>query len=546
MAFVFSAPEPTVIPVQGGHEQVPVRRVYCVGRNYWDHGIEMGGNPEREPPFFFSKPTDAVLSPPRARPDEPVNVPYPQFTENFHYECELVIVIGRGGVYIPEERALENVFGYAVGVDFTRRDLQNIAKKQGRPWDTSKGFDFSAPIGHVVPRQGCPDIESATMTFKVNGEVKQQTTLKKMIWSCAEIVAKLSEQFELFPGDVIFTGTPAGVGAVKPGDLCQCEVTGLPSLNVNVTAPLHIKGVSSDDRESKEFQGFTSKDSDRIVAETLKNSSHERFKQVMKIFLNHLHRAVKEIEPTFEEFHLALEFFNKCGQISTEKRQEWILLSDILGVSMLVDSLVNASPLTGAVLPPTESSVQGPFLSAHPLREFNEDIYLSKKDSALPCLYTGRVLSQLDGSPIRDAEIDIWLTDVDAYYSVQTSGQPEHNLVGKFKSTAEGRYQFKAIVPTPYPVPTDGPVGTLLDIWGRKSMRPAHIHFKIVAAGFRPLVTTLFVHGDPFLDQDAVFGVRTSLIKDFTPIDNPAKAADLGMWKSPFSICQFDFTLIPL
>jgi len=209
----------------------PVHRIYCVGRNYWDHGIEMGGNPEREPPFFFMKPADSAFS----ATEFDTKIPYPTSCSNFHYECELVVAIGEGGTNIPVEEALKHVYGYSVGVDLTRRDLQNEAKSMRRPWDTSKGFDLSAPCGLLVPvgerghvRKGC------VMECRVNGEVVQKTEIAKMIWKVDEMIAELSRLFQLQPGDIIMTGTPAGVGSLQPDDKVECLVTGLPPCRFTV------------------------------------------------------------------------------------------------------------------------------------------------------------------------------------------------------------------------------------------------------------------------------------------------------------------------
>jgi fumarylpyruvate hydrolase len=197
--------------VAGSEQLFPVHRIYCVGRNYADHAREMGGDPEREPPFFFSKPADAIVP-------SGATIPYPSATRNLAYEMELVVAIGRGGASIARESALDHVYGYAPGLDMTRRDLQQAAKDKGRPWDTSKGFDRSAPVGAIQPAARIGHPGAGAIWLKVNGTVKQQGDLGQLIWPVADVIAFLSGLFTLAPGDLIFTGTPAGVGPVKPGD----------------------------------------------------------------------------------------------------------------------------------------------------------------------------------------------------------------------------------------------------------------------------------------------------------------------------------------
>lgn len=223
MSYVFPPAELPCVEVQGRKERFPVHRIYCVGRNYAAHAREMGNNPEREPPFFFSKPADAIV------PNN-ATIPYPPQTANLHHEIELVVAIGKGGSNIPVAQALEHVFGYAVGNDLTRRDLQSEAKNQGRPWDTAKGFDRAAPIGAIQPATAGTRLERGRIWLKVNGELRQQGDLADLIWSIPEIIAELSTLFELAPGDLIYTGTPAGVGPVKPGDRIEGGVDGLETL----------------------------------------------------------------------------------------------------------------------------------------------------------------------------------------------------------------------------------------------------------------------------------------------------------------------------
>lgn len=231
MSLVFSPPAPVTIPVVGSDDRFPVRRVYCVGRNYAAHAREMGFDPEREPPFFFCKPTDAVVP---VADGEILDLPYPCQTANYHYEAELVAAIGKGGSNIPVEEALEHVWGYAVGLDMTRRDLQMKMREMGRPWEIGKAFDQSAPIGplHLAASVGL--LEKASISLTVNGVQKQKSDISLLIWSVAEIIAYLSTYFELAPGDLIFTGTPEGVGAVLPGELMVASVDGFGELRVRV------------------------------------------------------------------------------------------------------------------------------------------------------------------------------------------------------------------------------------------------------------------------------------------------------------------------
>lgn len=220
--YVIPPPPVSALPVRGSDKWFPVRRIYCVGRNYADHAIEMGGDPDRESPFFFSKPADALVVPGEA-------VAYPPATQALHHEVELVIAMGRGGAQISAEQALEHVFGYAVGVDLTRRDLQSEAKKQGRPWDMAKGFDQSAPLSEIVPVAEIGHPDSGAIQLSVNGEIRQQGDLAQMIWKPAEIISGLSQLITLRPGDLIMTGAPAGVGPVESGDLLDYR---LPDWNL--------------------------------------------------------------------------------------------------------------------------------------------------------------------------------------------------------------------------------------------------------------------------------------------------------------------------
>jgi fumarylpyruvate hydrolase len=231
MAFVFPPEAPVVVPVAGSDAQFAVRRVYCVGRNYAAHAREMGFDPDREPPFFFCKPADAVV--PIAY-GETLELTYPSQTTNYHYEAELVAVIGKGGSDIPLERSLDHVWGYAVGLDMTRRDLQMKMREMGRPWEIGKAFDYSAPIGPIHPASEVGHFESAGLWLTVNDETKQKSDVSHLIWSVAETVAYLSKFFRLEAGDVIFTGTPEGVGAVKKGDTMKVGVERLGEITVRV------------------------------------------------------------------------------------------------------------------------------------------------------------------------------------------------------------------------------------------------------------------------------------------------------------------------
>ena len=221
----------TYIPIAGSTEQFPVRRIYCIGRNYAAHAIEMGSDPSREPPFSFQKPTDAIQCGP---PGTVADHPYPSLTKNYHYEVELVAALSGGGRNIPMDKALGLVYGYALGLDMTRRDLQRGMGDQKKPWEIGKSFDHSAPIGpiHTVAQVG--HYTKGAIWLKVNGQTKQSATLNHMIWSVAEQISKLSEAFELFPGDIIYSGTPENVGPVVQGDVIECHIDGLPELSVKI------------------------------------------------------------------------------------------------------------------------------------------------------------------------------------------------------------------------------------------------------------------------------------------------------------------------
>lgn len=219
------------IPIADSSEQFPVRRIYCIGRNYAAHAIEMGSDPTREPPFFFQKPSDAIQY---VAPNKIVEHVYPSLTKNYHYEVELVAAIKIGGKNISPEKALDHIFGYALGLDMTRRDLQRFMGDQKKPWEIGKSFDHSAPIGPLFPVGRIGHQKNANISLSVNGEAKQKANLNQMIWSVAEQIAKLSEANELFPGDIIYSGTPENVGPVVRGDVIRCKLDGFPDLVMKI------------------------------------------------------------------------------------------------------------------------------------------------------------------------------------------------------------------------------------------------------------------------------------------------------------------------
>ena len=230
MRYVFPPTPVASVPVLGSADGFPVHRIYCVGRNYEEHAKEMGFT-GREPPFFFMKPADAVLV---VAAGQTGSMPYPSLTKNLHHEIELVVAIGTGGKDIKAADAHKHIFGYAVGLDMTRRDLQNDMKKQGRPWCIGKGFDNSAPIGPITPVAQAGDIERAEIYVQVNGQDRQRSNVAKLIWNIGETIEHLSAAWELQPGDLIYSGTPEGVAAVVAGDTMVGEVKGLGTLTVKV------------------------------------------------------------------------------------------------------------------------------------------------------------------------------------------------------------------------------------------------------------------------------------------------------------------------
>lgn len=231
MSFVFDLAPPSVAIV-GRTERFPVHRVYCVGRNYAAHAREVGANPERETPFFFSKPATAVT-------DNNITIPYPTRTADLHHEVELVVALAGAalqehGQALGRDEAQHAIYGYAVGIDFTRRDLQEEAKRKGRPWDTAKGFDASAPLSALTPVSEAGALDAASISLRVNGELRQEGRISELIWSVPELIMELSTYYRLRPGDLIFTGTPAGVSAVRGGDVIEGRISNLETLRVRL------------------------------------------------------------------------------------------------------------------------------------------------------------------------------------------------------------------------------------------------------------------------------------------------------------------------
>jgi fumarylpyruvate hydrolase len=229
MSLVFPAQPPVIVPTSRG-EGFPVRRVFCIGRNYAAHAIEMGSNPDREPPFFFTKWAETVVP-------SGTTIAYPPETQNFHYEAELVVAIGKAGRNITPETALEHIYGYATGLDMTRRDLQNGAKDKGRPWDIGKNVEQAAPVGLIHPAADCGPMETGAISLTCNGVMKQQGDLSDMIWPVRDVLAYISRFYRLEPGDLIYTGTPSGVGPVVPGYKLVVAIAGLSDTVITIGAP---------------------------------------------------------------------------------------------------------------------------------------------------------------------------------------------------------------------------------------------------------------------------------------------------------------------
>jgi protocatechuate 3,4-dioxygenase beta subunit len=282
---------------------------------------------------------------------------------------------------------------------------------------------------------------------------------------------------------------------------------------------------------------FSEEHSAEVVAASFEGTPDPRLKQVMTSLVRHLHAFVKDVELTEEEWGTAVDFLTRTGQACDEVRQEFILLSDVLGVSMLVETINHR---TGGQS--TESTVLGPFhMVASPQRELGADIALDGKGE--PCLVTGQVTGP-DGEPLAGAVVDVWQANEDGFYDVQQPGvQPECNLRGLFTADDQGRFWFRSILPRYYPIPDDGPVGRLLAATGRHPNRPAHVHFIVTAPGHRTVTTHLFVDDSPYLDSDAVFGVKESLVRAFPVVDDPARAAEVGL-PNPFRTVHFDVALL--
>jgi protocatechuate 3,4-dioxygenase beta subunit len=282
---------------------------------------------------------------------------------------------------------------------------------------------------------------------------------------------------------------------------------------------------------------FSEERSAEVVAASFAGTPDARLRRVMTSLVEHLHAFVKDVELTEEEWGFAIDFLTGTGQMSNEVRQEFILLSDVLGVSMLVETINHRTGGTS-----TESTVLGPFhMVASPPRELGADIALDGKGT--PCLVSGQVTGP-DGEPLAGASVDVWQTNEDGFYDVQQPGiQPAGNLRGIFTTDAEGRFWFRSVVPRYYPIPDDGPVGQLLAATGRHPNRPAHLHFIVAMPGYRPVTTHVFVDDSPYLDSDAVFGVKESLVRPVPEVDDPARAAEVGL-PNPFRTLTFDLSLL--
>jgi protocatechuate 3,4-dioxygenase beta subunit len=284
------------------------------------------------------------------------------------------------------------------------------------------------------------------------------------------------------------------------------------------------------------MRDFNERTATAAVIERMAGCPDPRLKEIMTTVVTHLHAAIHEVEPTLDEWMAAIRFLTATGQISDDKRQEFILLSDTLGVSMLVDAINNRKP-SGA----TESTVLGPFhVAGAPKKAMGDTISLDGKGE--PAWVSGRVVDG-DGKPIAGALLDVWQTSSDGAYDIQDPERPAMNLRGLFTTGADGRFFFRTVKPSSYPIPTDGPVGKMLVALGRHPMRPAHIHFIVGAPGFDPVTTHVFVAGDEYLDSDAVFGVKDSLIEPFVLHDDPAEAKRLGL-RNPFYTAAHEFSLV--
>jgi len=282
---------------------------------------------------------------------------------------------------------------------------------------------------------------------------------------------------------------------------------------------------------------FSEERSAEVVAESFAGTPDARLKQLMTSLVRHLHAFVKDVELTEEEWGFAIDFLTRTGHMSDDVRQEFILLSDVLGVSMLVETINHRTGGTS-----TESTVLGPFhMVESPPRQLGDNIALDGKGT--PCLVSGQVTGP-DGEPLAGALVDVWQTNEDGFYDVQQPDiQPAGNLRGLFTADDDGRYWFRSVVPRYYPIPDDGPVGQLLAATGRHPNRPAHLHFIVTAPGYRPVTTHVFVADSPYLDSDAVFGVKDSLVRDVPEVDDPGRAAEVGL-ANPFRTLTFDLVLL--
>ncbi|SDC80818.1 catechol 1,2-dioxygenase [Geodermatophilus telluris] len=282
---------------------------------------------------------------------------------------------------------------------------------------------------------------------------------------------------------------------------------------------------------------FSEERSAEVVAASFAHTPDPRLRQVVTSLVRHLHAFVKDVELTEEEWAVGIDFLTRTGQTSSDTRQEFILLSDVLGVSMLVETINHRTGGTS-----TESTVLGPFhVVDSPPRQLGDDIALDGKGT--PCLVSGRVTGP-DGEPLAGATVDVWQTNEDGFYDVQQPGiQPPGNLRGLFTTDDAGRFWFRSVVPRFYPIPDDGPVGQLLAATGRHPNRPAHLHFIAAAPGHRPVTTHVFVADSPYLDSDAVFGVKESLVREVPEVDDPARAAEVGL-ANPFRALTFDLSLL--
>ncbi|MEM8824719.1 MAG: intradiol ring-cleavage dioxygenase [Pseudomonadota bacterium] len=290
--------------------------------------------------------------------------------------------------------------------------------------------------------------------------------------------------------------------------------------------------------DSHESGYFTEENSAEVVTARNAMSDDARLKEVMEVITRKLHEAVKEIEPTQDEWMTAIQFLTRTGHMCDDWRQEFILLSDALGVSMLVDAINTRRP-SGA----SENTVLGPFhVGGAPEYEMGANICLDQKGEAMRV--SGRILD-LDGHPIEGVKIDVWQANDEGFYDVQQKGlQPEYNLRGVFRTGADGSYHFRGVRPKHYPIPHDGPVGQLLKSLGRHPYRPAHLHFLITADGYEPVTTHLFDPDDPYIHSDAVFGVKESLLGTFAKVDDPATMAEVG-FEVPYWQLSYDFVLAP-